>query len=347
MNASPVLSLKLSDFDFHLPESRIAQHPCPARDGARLLLLDRSSGNRFHHQFSDIERFLEKGDVLVINNTRVFPCRIVLQKAGGACSEIFLLSEQGPNCWTALVKGKTRSGKRFAVAPGIEAEVVGEESHGIKSIRFVLTGNIRNLLPTIGRTPLPPYIKRDATAADQERYQTVYAEHEGAVAAPTAGLHFTGHLLRNLQSKGIEVAPITLHVGPGTFQPVRTEIVTEHRMHAEEFEISADSADRINRAISEGRRIIAVGTTSVRALESAASANGRIAAGKSSTSIFIYPGFSFKVIDALITNFHLPKSTLLMLVCAFAGQDITLAAYREAIDKQYRFYSYGDAMFIV
>jgi S-adenosylmethionine:tRNA ribosyltransferase-isomerase len=281
-----------------------------------------------------------------MNDTKVFPCRVPARKSGGGKAEIFLLEEQGINVWHALVKGGVDVGKKVSLAQGIEAQVVGDAGEGVKLVRFDGVGDIRTCLPDLARTPLPPYIKREPDARDRERYQTVYASREGAVAAPTAGLHFTEGLLRKLRDHGVETATVTLHVGPGTFQPVRTEAVTEHRMHPERFEVPADTAERVNRGKAEGRRIIAVGTTSVRALETAARTDGTIAAGAGASALFIIPGFRFRIVDGLITNFHLPKSTLLMLVAAFAGRENVLAAYRTAVDRGYRFYSYGDAMLI-
>ena len=339
--------LKISDFDFSLPEALIAQEPVAIRDSSRLMALDRKTGELEHRIFSDIESYLVSGDVLVLNDTKVFPCRLIVKKPGGGKAEVFLLEEKGLNVWDALVKGGVGLGKQVVVDQGIEAEIIAERGDGVKVVRFLGVPDIRAILPEIGRTPLPPYIKREAGQRDRERYQTVYASREGAVAAPTAGLHFTGELFARLKAKKIELVHITLHVGPGTFQPVRVETITEHRMHPERYDISAGSATTINRAKAEGRRVIAVGTTSVRTLETAASGSAGVAPGEGSSSLFIHPGYVFKVIDGLITNFHLPKSTLLMLVAAFAGRENILSAYRTAIQEEYRFYSYGDAMLIL
>jgi S-adenosylmethionine:tRNA ribosyltransferase-isomerase len=347
MTAQVIEHLKLSDFDYDLPESLIAQEPSPVRDRSRLMVLDRTSCRMEHRIFIDIEQYLNAGDVLVVNDTRVFPCRLRAKKRGGGKAEIFLIAERGRNLWDALVNGGVAAGKRLDIAPGIEAEMVEDNAGGIRTVRFHGVRDIREMLSEIGKTPLPPYIKRDPNMLDRERYQTVYSSHEGAVAAPTAGLHFTEELISILSSKHIELVPVTLHVGPGTFQPVRTDVVTEHRMMSENYEISDDSAGRINRAKAEGRRVIAVGTTSVRTIETAAAKDGRVHPGKGDTSMFIYPGYTFKVTDGLITNFHLPKSTLLMLVSAFAGRENILSAYRAAVTERYRFYSYGDAMFIM
>jgi S-adenosylmethionine:tRNA ribosyltransferase-isomerase len=345
---SPVSErLRLSDFDFNLPEDLIAQTPAEDRERSRLLVLDRRTGTVSHCIFADIQTLLVSGDLLILNDTKVFPCRIPAKKAGGGKAEIFLLEEKGINLWHALVRGGVDAGKRAVIAAGIEVEVVAEAGEGIKLIRFHGVPDIRARLDEFGRTPLPPYIKREPAARDLERYQTVYARSEGAVAAPTAGLHFTPALLQMLQDRGVKTAMVTLHVGPGTFQPVRATNITEHRMHPERFTIPVEAAEQINRARSEGRRIIAVGTTSVRTLETSAQADGNVHAGEGTSELFIYPGYRFRVVDGMITNFHLPKSTLLMLVAAFAGRENALNAYRAAIGQRYRFYSYGDAMLII
>ena len=339
--------LTLADFDFALSESLIAQEPAAERDRSRLMVLDRSSGVVEHRIFQDIENYLLSGDLLVLNNTKVFPCRLPAKKPGGGKAEIFLLVEQGLNLWDALVKGAVPPGKRLILDANVEAEIVSSnDDEGTKRVRFHGVPDIRGMLAGIGRTPLPPYIKREPTGSDLDRYQTVYAAQEGAVAAPTAGLHFTRELLDRLAAKNVGSALVTLHVGPGTFQPVRVEKIAEHRMLPERFEIALDAAEAINCAKREGRRIIAVGTTSVRTLETAAQGNGTVVAGEGSSRLFIYPDFVFRIVDGIITNFHLPKSTLLMLVSAFAGRERILAAYQEAVEHQYRFYSYGDAMFI-
>jgi S-adenosylmethionine:tRNA ribosyltransferase-isomerase len=347
MTLSAAQSLRLSDFDYDLPEALIAQEPCSVRDRSRLMVLRRDSDALEHRIFSDLEHYLVPGDLLVMNDTRVFPCRLVAKKAGGGKAEIFLLAEMGPNRWTALVKGSLHAGKKLILDRRIEAEIAADLEDGTKEVLFHNIPDIRTVLPEVGRTPLPPYVKREPSQADLERYQTVYATREGAVAAPTAGLHFTSELLESLQSRGIETATVTLHVGPGTFQPVRAEIITDHRMLPEKYEVSDRAASDINRAKAEGRRVIAIGTTSVRTIESAASENGAVRSGSGSSELFIYPGYRFRVIDAMVTNFHLPKSTLLMLVSAFAGRERMLAAYRVAVEERYRFYSYGDAMLII
>jgi S-adenosylmethionine:tRNA ribosyltransferase-isomerase len=340
--------LRLSDFDYDLPEERIAQEPAVERDRSRLMVMDRASGAVLHRIFSDIDAHLKPGDLLVVNDTRVFPCRLAATKQGGGRAEIFLLAEQELNCWHALVKGGPGAGKRLSLAAGAEAEVVQEHTDGTRTVRFHGVKDIRDVLSEIGNVPLPPYIKRPPAASDRERYQTVYASQEGAVAAPTAGLHFTKALLARLAAKQVGHAAVTLHVGPGTFQPVRSEAVSEHKMLPERFAISEAAAKDINRARAEGRRVIAVGTTSMRTIETAAQTSGGVVVpGEGTSELFIYPGYRFRVTDGIITNFHLPKSTLLMLVSAFAGRERVLAAYRTAVAEQYRFYSYGDAMLIV
>ena len=339
--------LKLSDFDYDLPEFLIAQEPSSVRDRSRLMILKREAGGIKHSIFSDIEHYLVPGDLLVLNNTKVFPCRLLAKKPGGGKAEIFLLSEIERNLWDALVKGGVGASKRLNIAPGIEAEVVNESNEGTRSVRFYGVNDIRGVLPEIGKTPLPPYIKRSPFPCDRERYQTVYAAHEGAVAAPTAGLHFTGELLQRLESQGVDFVMVTLHVGPGTFQPVRSEVIVDHRMLQERYSISADSAASINLAKANGRRVIAVGTTSVRTIETASRDDGTVASGEGYSDLFIHPGYRFKVTDGIITNFHLPKSTLLMLVSAFAGRENILSAYRAGVTEKYRFYSYGDAMLIL
>ncbi len=339
--------LRLSDFDYDLPESLIAQEPSPVRDRSRLMVLRQGATGIEHRIFAEIGDYFVPGDVLVLNDTKVFPCRLAARKPGGGKAEIFLLHEQGLNLWRALVRGGATKGRKLMLDQNIEAEIVDTGEDGTKTVRFHGIPDIREALPHLGRTPLPPYIKRDPAAADRERYQTVYALREGAVAAPTAGLHFTRVLLERLASTGVESAVITLHVGPGTFQPVRAELIAEHRMLPERYEISADTAAAVNRAKSEGRRIIAVGTTSVRALETATDESGTVIPGEGISDLFIVPGHRFRIIDGMVTNFHLPKSTLLMLAAALAGRDRMLSAYRTAVRERYRFYSYGDAMLII
>ncbi|HUI45008.1 MAG TPA: tRNA preQ1(34) S-adenosylmethionine ribosyltransferase-isomerase QueA [Nitrospirota bacterium] len=346
MNTPAAEQLRLSDFDYELPEALIAQEPASERDHSRLMVLDRSSGVIEHKIFADLEKYLLPGDLLVLNDTRVFPCRLPAAKQGGGRSEIFLLSELDCNLWVALVKGGVGEGKRLVVSAGVEAEIVHEHADGTRTVRFHSVDDIRGVLDEIGRVPLPPYIRRDPSRQDRERYQTVYASREGAVAAPTAGLHFSRDLLAALVDKGVELVTVTLHVGPGTFQPVRSDRIVEHRMLPERYSISTAAAAAINKAKAGDRRVIAVGTTSVRTIETASRASGSVIAGEGASELFIYPGYKFKVTGGIITNFHLPKSTLLMLVSAFAGRERILSAYRTAIAERYRFYSYGDAMLI-
>ncbi len=347
MNMPVVEQLKLSDFDYDLPAALIAQEPSSQRDRSRLMVLNRASGGIEHRVFSDLTNYVVPGDLLVLNDTKVFPCRLAATRPGGGKTEIFLLSEHGRNLWHALVKGGVGAGKRLAIAQGVEAEIVDGPSGGAFLVRFHGVDDIRESLGDVGRVPLPPYIKRDPSDHDRERYQTVYAKHEGAVAAPTAGLHFTRELIGILTDKGVTFTAVTLHVGPGTFQPVRAEMITGHRMMPESYSIPEQAALAINRARTEKRRVIAVGTTSVRTIETAASDDGTVAPGEGSSELFIYPGYRFKATDGLITNFHLPKSTLLMLVSAFVGRERIMSAYRTAVAEQYRFYSYGDAMLIL
>jgi S-adenosylmethionine:tRNA ribosyltransferase-isomerase len=357
----------VSEFDFDLPEHLIAQEPAEQRDRSRLLVVNRREGTFTDSVFAQLPEFLVPGDLIVINNTRVFPARLIgrrIRKSAkggqvlGGRVEVFLLRRIEPLVWEALVRpGKALlAGTRIEFARGkLIAEVIEWREAGRRIVRFDAKGDLDEIIDRIGRTPLPPYIKRDEEdRLDAERYQTVFARERGAVAAPTAGLHFTRELLDRLRSSGIQIVEITLHVGYGTFQPVRVERVEDHRVEPEVYIISETAAEQINRAMCEGRRVIAVGTTTTRALESAARCQNVEAVGKicsapqpTSTDLFIYPGFEFKVLSGLITNFHLPRSSLLMLVSAFAGRDLILKAYRHAIEREYRFYSYGDAMLIL
>ncbi|HJQ25988.1 MAG TPA: tRNA preQ1(34) S-adenosylmethionine ribosyltransferase-isomerase QueA [Blastocatellia bacterium] len=351
----------VSDFDYELPERLIAQEPAARRDQSQLLVVDRAAGTFTDSTFDHLPEYLRQGDVLVLNNTRVFPARLIgrrLRKTPrgetilGGRVEVFLTDRLEPLVWEALVRPGRQllPGAEIEFARGkLTAEIVEWREHGRRLVRFHTAGDFDEIIDRIGRTPLPPYIKRDEEdRLDQERYQTVYARERGAVAAPTAGLHFTPELLERIRARGVEVVEITLHVGYGTFQPVRVERVEEHRIEAERYEISETAAAAINRALSEGRRVIAVGTTTTRALESAARRDtSSIAPGKATTELFIYPGFEFRVISGLITNFHLPQSSLLMLVSAFGGRELILQAYRHAVEHDYRFYSYGDAMLIM
>lgn len=340
--------MKTSDFDYELPEELIAQHPAAQRDHSRLLVMDKFTGAVEHRVFRDIVNYLHAGDVLVLNNTKVIPARIFGVKEGGTAKiEVLLLKRDGdlPNTWEVLV----HPGKRAKVGTVIDfgegrlkGEVIANTSAGRK-VAFHFDGIFEEILEELGTMPLPPYIHEQLE--DQNRYQTVYAKVNGSAAAPTAGLHFTTELLETLRQNGIEIEEVLLHVGLGTFKPVSEEDIEDHEMHSEYYEISQETADRINKAKAEGRRIISVGTTSTRALESAAK-DGRLQAGSGWTNIFIYPGYKWQIIDGLITNFHLPKSTLMMLVSALSTREHILAAYKEAVAQCYRFFSFGDAMFI-
>lgn len=340
--------MKTSDFDYELPEELIAQHPAAQRDDSRLLVMDKYTGTVEHRVFRDIVNYLHAGDVLVLNNTKVIPARIFGVKEGGSAKiEVLLLKRDDdlPNTWEVLV----HPGKRAKVGTVIDfgegrlkGEVIANTSAGRK-VTFHFDGIFEEILEELGTMPLPPYIHEQLE--DQNRYQTVYAKVDGSAAAPTAGLHFTTELLETLRQNGIEIEEVLLHVGLGTFKPVSEEDIEDHEMHSEYYEISQETADRINKAKAEGRRIISVGTTSTRALESAAK-DGRLQAGSGWTNIFIYPGYKWQIIDGLITNFHLPKSTLMMLVSALSTREHILAAYKEAVAQCYRFFSFGDAMFI-
>ena len=348
--------MNTSEFDFSLPDDLIAQDPSAERGGSRLLAMQRATGRISHHQFSDLPSLLRAGDLLVVNDTRVFPARLIgVRLPGGGATECFLVRPTDqPDTWIALVHPgqRLREGSRMRFESGahrLNAEVLGRHFHGRRTVRLWTDDGspVREAIDAIGHVPLPPYIKRADEPVDRERYQTVYARQRGSIAAPTAGLHFTPQILDALSARGVERVSVTLHVGYGTFQPVRVDRVEDHRVEGEHYEVSPDTADAVNRARREGRRVIAVGTTTTRTLESlAVNASGDVVSGSGETTLFIYPGFRFKVVSGLITNFHLPKSSLLMLVAAFAGTEHVLAAYREAVAKRYRFYSYGDAMFI-
>jgi len=343
--------MKISLFDYDLPEELIAQFPLPKRDESRLMVLDRRTETISHHIFSQLPDFLNNGDLLVMNNTKVIPARLIgkKEKTGGNV-EILLLSVMADGLWKALVKHSSRIkyGSKVIFGDGrLTARILDKTESQERLIKFETDGDPKKLIEELGKPPLPPYIKREIEPEDKERYQTIYAKEEGAVAAPTAGLHFTEAVFENLKAKGIDRVEITLHVGLGTFQPVKTENVEDHIIHEEIFSIPSEVAKRINETRSKGGKIVAVGTTTVRALESSIDANGEIIPRSGSTNIYIYPGFKFRAIDAMITNFHLPKSTLIMLVCAFAGRDFVMRAYHSAIKEKYRFYSYGDAMLIL
>lgn len=358
--------MRTLDFDYPLPPELIAQHPAPQRDQSRLLVTDRSTGQMTHRQFPDLLSYLRPGDTLVLNNSRVIPARLRGVKRGsGGQIETLLVEENAPNDWWVML----RPGKR--VRPGtqidftkndgspapLSAEVLEKNAEGHCRLRFNYEGNVLDVIDSLGEIPLPPYIARDAGASrpeDLERYQTVYAQARGSVAAPTAGLHFTPELLANIKALGVNVCYVTLHVGLGTFSPLKVEQIAQHQMHSERFELSTGTVEMIAQTKATGGRVIAVGTTTVRVLESVAAQNeGQLVAMRGSTKIFIYPPYCFRVIDCLVTNFHLPQSTLLMLVSAFMapgemrGREIALQAYAEAVREKYRFFSYGDAMLIL
>ena len=340
--------LRKSDFYFELPPELIAQDPLADRSASRLLVLDKETGKVEHHVFREIADYLSEGDCLVLNNTKVIPARLMGQKEDtGAAIEVLLLKRLEQDTWETLVKPgkKAKPGTVINFGDGIlKGEVLEVLEEGNRRIRFSYEGIFEEVLDRLGEMPLPPYITHKLE--DKNRYQTVYAEQEGSAAAPTAGLHFTKELLRQIEEKGVDIAYVTLHVGLGTFRPVKAEYLTEHHMHSEYYEISEEAAEKINRAKESGRRVICVGTTSCRTVESAVDEKGKVAAGCGNTEIFIYPGYRFKVLDALITNFHLPESTLVMLVSALAGRENVLAAYREAVEEKYRFFSFGDCMLI-
>ena len=336
------------DFYFDLPEELIAQDPLTDRSSSRLLVLDKESGRVEHHIFKDIIHYLEPGDCLVLNNTKVIPARLIGHKEDtGAAIEVLLLKHLEDGTWETLVKPgkKARSGARIVVGDGLlTAEVEDIMEEGNRKIRFEYEGVFEEILDQLGEMPLPPYITHKLQ--DKNRYQTVYAKYEGSAAAPTAGLHFTPELLDALEKKGVKLAYVTLHVGLGTFRPVKEDNLLNHHMHTEYYQVSAEAAEMINSTKARGNRVICVGTTSCRTIESAADEKGHLEESSGDTSIFIYPGYQFKVLDGLITNFHLPESTLVMLVSALAGREHVLAAYEEAIKERYRFFSFGDAMFI-
>lgn len=340
--------LKKSDFYFELPEELIAQDPLEDRSASRLLVLDKETGRTQHHVFKEVIDYLRPGDCLVLNNTKVLPARLMGVKADtGAAIEVLLLKRKGKDVWETLVKPgkKAKPGARLVFGDGsLQAEVLEIVEEGNRLIQFTYEGIFEQILDRLGEMPLPPYITHKLE--DKNRYQTVYAKYEGSAAAPTAGLHFTDELLNKIVEKGVETAYVTLHVGLGTFRPVKAENLSQHHMHSEYYEVTKEAADKMNHAKASGGRIICVGTTSCRTVESAADENGIVQPGCGNTEIFIYPGYQFKVLDCLITNFHLPESTLVMLVSALAGREQVLAAYQEAIEERYRFFSFGDAMFI-
>lgn len=359
----------VSEFDYDLPEELIAQEPLADRSASRMLRLDRTSREVHDALFKDFPELLRAGDLVVFNNTKVFPARLFGRRSGAKAQplspanpasrdflrgrvEVFLTKQvsQEPNEWECLVRPgrKIGVGERifFGENQELVAEVVSRGEFGERRIRFAPIEHFDELIDKLGHVPLPPYISRDDEGADRDRYQTIYARERGSVAAPTAGLHFTPEILARMAERGVNTTEVTLHVGLGTFQPVHAEKVEEHRLHTENYSISAQAAEKINRACDERRRVIAIGTTTVRTLEFVAKDSGRINAGSGEADLFIYPGFNFQIVKAILTNFHLPQSTLLMLVCAFAGKESVLHAYRHAIAERYRFYSYGDCMFV-
>ncbi|WP_251425227.1 tRNA preQ1(34) S-adenosylmethionine ribosyltransferase-isomerase QueA [Veillonella agrestimuris] len=340
--------MKVTDFDYYLPEELIAQHPVEPRDTSRLLTLDKITGDIQHKaHFYELLEELEEGDVLVFNNTKVIPARLYGHREGsGGKVEVLLLTPCGEHRWECLVKPgkKCPVGQVIVFDDRLKATVVDKTEFGGRIIEFTVDGIFDDIIQDIGEMPLPPYIHEKLE--DQERYQTVYAKEKGSAAAPTAGLHFTPELLEKIRAKGVELEFITLHVGLGTFRPVSVESIEDHHMHSEFYSVTQETADRINAAKANGRRIIAVGTTSVRTLESATNDEGILQGISGWTQIFIYPGYTFKLVDALVTNFHLPQSTLLMLISALASREHCLAAYEEAVKEKYRFFSFGDAMFI-
>lgn len=350
------MSMKLSDFDYEYPRQLIARYPMEPRDQSRLMVLDRSKGTIEHRVFADVVDYFQRGDTLVVNNTKVFPARLFGNKEKtGARIEVFLLRELNAESrlWDVIVDParKIRIGNKLYFDNGLVAEVIDNTTSRGRTIRFVFEGDnedLYRLIDEIGETPIPPYLKRDVEDRDRERYQTIFAEERGAVAAPTAGLHFTADVLQKLQKKGVATAPVTLHVGLGTFRPVEVEDLTKHRMDSEFYHVTSDTADSVNSALgTPGNSVTAVGTTVVRAIESSLSASYTLKANRGWTDKFIYPPYEFRIAQRLITNFHMPRSTLLMLVSAFAGYDFVMEAYREAIKNEYRLFSFGDAMLII
>lgn len=343
-----MLGLRTSDYYFDLPQELIAQDPLMQRENCRLLVLDKETGEVEHHIFKEIINYLEPGDCLVLNNTKVIPARLLgVKKDTGASVEILLLKRREADVWETLVKPgkKLKPGAVAVFGDGLlEAEILDVVEEGNRLVKFKYEGIWEEVLDKLGEMPLPPYITHKLQ--DRNMYQTVYAKYEGSAAAPTAGLHFTTQLLEDIQAKGVDLAYVTLHVGLGTFRPVKVDNVLEHHMHTEWYQVTQEAADKINRAKDTGHKVVCVGTTSCRTIESAADENGRLHECSDNTSIFIYPGYKFRVLDRLITNFHLPESTLVMLVSALAGREHVLSAYEEAIKERYRFFSFGDAMFI-
>ena len=339
--------MKLSEFNYYLPEELIAQTPIEKRDESRLMVLDKEIGQIEHKTFKDIINYLEPGDCLVRNNTKVIPARLYGKKETGANVEFVLLKNIEGDIWEAMVRpgNKLHQGAKVIFGDGLlKAEILDSLPDGTRKVQFSYDGIFNEILDKIGLMPLPPYIHE--SLKDNDRYQTVYAKYDGSAAAPTAGLHFTNELLKQIEEKGIDIANVTLHVGIGTFRPVKEENIEEHHMHTEHYYIKEEDAEKINKAKKAGKRVIAVGTTSCRTIETIADENGFVKACEGDTGIYIYPGYKFKCLDALITNFHLPESTLLMLVSALAGKENIMNAYEEAVKEKYKFFSFGDAMFI-
>lgn len=340
--------MRLQDFDYPLNESLIAQQPIEPRDHARLLVVDRRSDTLSHHRFDELPGLLRPGDLLILNDTRVFPARLQgCKRPSGGKVEVLLVRPSGAgNAWQVLIKGSVKPGQQLELPDGVHATVMSSSAGG-HIIQFPNTLDVATYSEKTGLVPLPPYIERAPTEADRDRYQTVYARRPGAVAAPTAGLHFTDAVLKDLDARGVRTASVTLHVGPGTFKPVKSEDIRDHTMDCEWYDLPERTATAINGTKNSGGRVIAVGTTTVRVLETMAGRGIPLQAGSGETTLFIYPGFELKVVDAMLTNFHLPKSTLFMLVCSLAGRERMLEAYRTAAAERYRFYSYGDAMLIL
>ncbi|MBK3332196.1 tRNA preQ1(34) S-adenosylmethionine ribosyltransferase-isomerase QueA [Persephonella atlantica] len=336
--------MKLSDFDYYLPQELIAKYPVQPRDSCRLMVLDRKNKTISHRIFREITDYLREGDILVLNDTKVIPARLLGRKKTGAKIEVFLLKQIKENLWEALIKNvkRLKEGQEIIIGEGFSAELIEKKEDG-KAVVKLLSDDVNRDIHRYGHIPLPPYINREDRDIDRELYQTVFAKKEGAVASPTAGLHFTEELLKKLEKMGIKKAFVTLHVGLGTFQPIKVEDITKHKMHEEFYQIPEETVNLIKQTKKKGNRVIAVGTTVVRALET----YGKTGKTEGMSNIFIYPPFDFKIVDTLITNFHLPKSTLILLVSAFAGKEFILKAYNEAVKKRYRFFSYGDAMLIL
>jgi len=341
--------MKLSDFKYNIPEEYVAQYPSKRRGDSKLLVIDKENNSLEDKSFKHLVSYLEEGDCLVVNETRVFPARLQgLKDKTNAKVEVLLLRELEKDLWEVLVKParKVRVGNKISIGDKLQCEVVDNTVSGGRVVRFSYEGDFNDIIENIGKVPLPPYIKRDSEDIDKDRYQSIFANRRGAVAAPTAGLHFDKKIIKKIEHKGVTIVPVLLHVGLGTFRPIVVEDLTRHKMDSEYYEVSEDAAATINETIDNGGRIVAVGTTVVRVLESVITTNGHIRASSGWTDKFIYPPYLFKVVNALVTNFHMPASTLLMLVCAFAGSDLIFKAYEHAIEEKYRFFSYGDAMFI-